>query len=180
MSALLGFITSPLGRWIGVALAVLALLAGVHHHGVTQGRDREKASQAARVERARKDVARREAKAATISETARSDLTRETVRIQTRTITLIKEVPVYVSPAADARAVIPVGFVRLHDAAAGQTVVPGAPGGSLDTDSGLSLSAVASTVVENYGTCHAITAEAVTWRRWYADQKAAWDAPAPR
>lgn len=43
MSALLGFITGPVGRWIGLALAVLALLAGVHHHGDTQGAAREKA-----------------------------------------------------------------------------------------------------------------------------------------
>lgn len=43
MITLLGFITGPVGRWIALALAVLALLAGVHHHGVTQGAAREKA-----------------------------------------------------------------------------------------------------------------------------------------
>lgn len=40
--AIVSFAKSPLGRWIGVALAVLALLAGVHHHGVTQGRAGER------------------------------------------------------------------------------------------------------------------------------------------
>lgn len=37
------FFTGPVGRWVALAAAVLALLAGVHHHGVTQGRDGEKA-----------------------------------------------------------------------------------------------------------------------------------------
>lgn len=175
------FAKSPLGRWILGALAVLALLAAVHHHGFESGVAHEKAAEAARLEKARKAVVKREKKAERISTDARAGLDREKVVIQTRTITLIKEVPVYVSPAADARAVIPVGFVRLHDAAAaGEAVVPGAPGGPLDAPSGIELSAVASTVVENYGTCLAWRAEAMTWRSWYADQKTAWDAPDPR
>ena len=43
MSALLAFVMGPVGRWIGVALAVVALLVGVHHHGDSQGAAREKA-----------------------------------------------------------------------------------------------------------------------------------------
>jgi hypothetical protein len=179
MIGLLGFITGPVGRWIALALAVLALLAGVHHHGVTQGRDREKAAQAARLERARKDVVRREARAVQITDTARAGLDRERVRIQTRTVTLIREVPVYVTPAADDRCVIPVGFVRLHDAAASETRLPATAGGPLDAPAGIDLSAVASVVATNYGTAYGWRAEALTWRRWYAEQKAAWDAASP-
>ena len=179
MIALLGFITGPVGRWIGAALAVLALLAGVHHHGVTQGRDREKAAQAARLERARKDVVKREAKAETISSAAHTGLDREKARIQTRTVTLIREVPTYVSPAADRLCVVPVGFVRLHDAAASPSELPAAAGGSLDAPAGIDLSAVASVVAENYGTAYSWRAEALTWRQWYRDQKAAWDAAQP-
>lgn len=173
------FFTGPVGRWIALALAVLALLAGVHHHGVTQGRDGEKAAQARRMERAKKDVARREARAVQITDQSRANLDREKVRIQTRTITLIKEVVRYVPPAADARCIVPVGFVRLHDAAAGQTELPPASGGPLDAPSGVDLSAVASTVAENYGTAFQWRAEALTWRAWYRDQKAAWDSPQP-
>src|SRR5580704_1847915 len=37
-------------------------------------------------------------------------------RIQTLTRTLIEKVPVHVTPAADRACVIPLGFVRVHDA----------------------------------------------------------------
>lgn len=171
------FFTGPVGRWVALAAAVLALLAGVHHHGVTKGAAREKAAQAARMDRARKDVARREARAVQITDAARAGLDRERVRIQTRTVTLIREVPTYVSPAADDRCIVPVGFVRLHDAAASASELPAAAGGPLDAPSGVDLSAVASVVTQNYGTAYQWRAEAMTWRRWYAEQKAAWDAP---
>lgn len=172
----LAFLTSPLARYLGIALAVLALLFGVHHHGFNKGLAKERAAEAARLERARKDVARREAKAVQITDTARAELGRETVRIQTRTVTLIKEVPRYVSPASDARCVIPVGFVRLHDAAASASELPPASGGPLDAPSGVDLSAVASVVTENYGSALQWRAEALTWRSWYRDQRAAWEA----
>lgn len=177
MIALLSFITGPVGRWIGVALAVLALLAGVHHHGVTQGRDREKASQAARMERARKDVARREAKAVQITDQSRANLDRERVVIQTRTVTLIKEVPRYVSPAADDRCIVPVGFVRIHDAAASASELPAASGGPLDAPSGVSLSDVLATDIENLGVGYSYRAEVIAWRSWYQQQREAWDKP---
>lgn len=180
LSGLWSFAKTPLGRWIGAALAVLALLAAVHHHGVGAGVAREKAAEAKRLERARKDVGRREKKAEGISSAAHAALDREKVRIETRTVTLIKEIPAYVTPAADARCVIPVGFVRLYDAAAsGEASLPPAAGGSLDAPSGVDLSDVLETDVWNYGAAYQWRAEALTWRAWYRDQKAAWDAPAP-
>lgn len=70
MTAILGiimggwkFFTGPIGRWVALAVAVLALLAGVHHHGVTQGRaservkaDREIAAINARLDTCHKSV----------------------------------------------------------------------------------------------------------------------------
>jgi hypothetical protein len=67
--------------------------------------------------------------------------------------TLIQEVPVYVPVQADAACTVHRGFVSLHDAAAAGEL-PTAP---IDADApaeGLSLSAVAATVVTNYQTCH--------------------------
>lgn len=67
---------------------------------------------------------------------------------------LVKEVPTYVTPAADAACPVPVGFVRVHDAAAAG-VPPTGPGadGADDAASGIALSAVGQTVAGNYGTC---------------------------
>lgn len=44
---------------------------------------------------------------------------------------------------------------------------------------GVDLSDVLETDVWNYGAAYQWRAEALTWRAWYRDQKAAWDAPAP-
>ncbi len=66
--------------------------------------------------------------------------------------TIIKEVPVYVPVQADAACTINHGFVRLHDAAAGELPEP-----ARDADAaaaGVALSAVAGTVAANYQTCH--------------------------
>lgn len=160
----------------GVALALLGVLwaFGAHERGI--GRDGEKRAEAARLVAAQKLNAKREVKAQAITDTAKTQIVAERVRIQTVTKTLIEKVPVYVTAKADADCTVPLGFVRLHDAAAaGSAGLPSASGGSIDTPSGVPLSAVASTVVANYGTAWDWRAEALGWRDWYVKQKAAWD-----
>ena len=66
---------------------------------------------------------------------------------------IIKEVPKYVTPEADARCTVNTGFVRLHDAAAANEV-PAAPGIADASPAGIALSAVAETVADNYQRCH--------------------------
>lgn len=75
--------------------------------------------------------------------------------IQGRTQTIIKQVPVYVSEAADRACTVPVGFVRLHDAAAAALPAPEPAGAADAAGSGVALSAVAAVTAENYGACNA-------------------------
>lgn len=108
------------------------------------------------------------------------------VRIVTQTRTLIREIPTYVAPQADARCVVPLGFVRLHDAAilppAGQgaagldggpglTAAPSAAAG-WDADSGLKLSQVAGTVTVNYGTCLGWRQQLLDLQQWEREREA--------
>lgn len=80
----------------------------------------------------------------------------ENVKTQTRTVTktIVREVNNHVTPLSISRCTIPLGFVRLHDAAAANQLPP-APGLDADTPGGVDLAAVAETVAENYGECHA-------------------------
>lgn len=132
--------------------------------------------------RGARDVIDRTDKAAQITQTVSQsvDQTRERVRIEYRTIT--ERIPVYVTAEADRRVDVPVGFVRLHDAAAegSASTLPDRPGESPDAPSGVALSAVAGTIVPNYEQCHVWRGQVIGWQNWYAEQKAAWDAPAPR
>lgn len=76
-------------------------------------------------------------------------------KIVYRTNTIIKEVPTHVTPQTDARVCVPVGLVRLLDAAAlgiepSDLVLPA--GQSDDTCSAVKASDLARSVARNYGT----------------------------
>lgn len=80
----------------------------------------------------------------------------ENVKTQTRTVTktIVREVNNYVTPLSVSHCTIPLGFIRLHDAAAANRM-PEAPGLDAEAPSGVDLAAVAATVAENYGECNA-------------------------
>jgi hypothetical protein len=95
--------------------------------------------------------------------------------IQTVTRTIVEKVPVHVTPAADARCLVPLGFVRAHNAAAsgdlsGLSATAGQPD---DAASGLALSTVARTVVANYGDCRGTARRLIDLQAWLAAQQAA-------
>ncbi|HVJ03814.1 MAG TPA: hypothetical protein VM662_16675 [Sphingomonas sp.] len=133
-----------------------------------------------------------EGKGATIATEIRDAHDVDQAEIRTVTQTIIKEVPRYVSsnvkcPAVPASSGAPaqpervavadvsVGFGLLHDAAAlGNPPAPPGPGVDLDAPRGTGMPAVASTIVANYGMCHAWRAEAAAWRDWYERERAAW------
>lgn len=69
-----------------------------------------------------------------------------------------RETPRYVTPATDASFPLPVGFVRLHDAAAA-AALPGPPGPTDAQASAVAASDAAIVIASNYGTCHAIRAQ---------------------
>jgi hypothetical protein len=75
--------------------------------------------------------------------------------VRERGDTITKEVPVYVTPTADAACAVPVGFVQLHDAAAAGIPPAGTAGDPDAPAAGVTLSVVAETTAANYGQYHA-------------------------
>jgi hypothetical protein len=143
-----------------ILLGLLLLAALVAYHLVTQHRIDAADARATTAEAAQRDLSGQLA-AAKGSERI---VTRYVDRVQIvheRGATLVQKVPVYVTAKSDAACSVPAGFVRLHDAAAAAGEVPDRPGAADATPSGLALSAVAGTVVDNYTSCHA-TAEQLT------------------
>lgn len=89
------------------------------------------------------------------------------------TESLILKVPSYVSQTADAHCTIPIGFVRLHDAAAsGLPDIPLASGQSNDSPSNATLSSAASLIASNYGTCNVEIARLRALQSWITQQGA--------
>jgi hypothetical protein len=80
--------------------------------------------------------------------------------------TLIRKVPVYVTAHDDAACTLPLGFVRLHDAAAAATALPDTAGAADAQPSGVALSAATGTIIHNYTTCHATAAQVVSLQDW--------------
>jgi len=99
----------------------------------------------------------------------------ETVKVVTKYVDRVRvvrnqsqkiasEVSTNVPPTADALCVIPAGFVRVHNEAA--TGVPDATGNLDEATSGVALSTVASTVADNYGTCHETAEQLKALQDW--------------
>ena len=85
--------------------------------------------------------------------------------------TIVKEVPVYVPVEADTTCTIHRGFVRLHDAAAAGELPE--PAGDSDAPAeGVTLSAVARTVADNYQTCHENAEQLRALQAWVREMAA--------
>ena len=80
--------------------------------------------------------------------------------------TIEKAVPVYVTPADDQRCSVPLGFVRIHDAAWANE--PAGPPAESDREpAGVPLSAVAEVSAHNATSCHAWREQALGLREFY-------------
>ncbi len=159
-------ITNPyvlLGGVCGAAL-IFATGFGLGHHAKTL-EDAQAALSAAK-----KTVAVVSKQAAATS-TVDQQATKVADQIQTKTITLVKEVPRYVTPKADAACVVPVGAVSLLDSAANGSV-PSAPIGLQDAPSGVALSELISDDVANAGAFQTAIARLKAWDEWYGTQEA--------
>ncbi|WP_412023363.1 hypothetical protein [Burkholderia cepacia] len=121
--------------------------------------------------------------------TAERDAARRDVKVVTQYVdriqvvrengdTIIKEVPVYVDREADRACVVPVGFVRVHDAAVANMPV-GDPGSADAASSSVALSAVAATVAGNYTTCHENAEQLIALQARVRDTDEPHEEPAP-
>lgn len=156
-----------------IGLALLAMACGVQTLRIDHAKHEITAMKAAqKVAEARE--AQRTAQGVTISQTAATALVVSRDQIRTVTRTLIEKVPQYVPADADRDCTVPLGWVHLHDAAAQGLSTPA--GGPEQAASGVPLSAVAATVVANYGIAYDWKAEALGWRDWYRAQAANWAA----
>lgn len=175
LAKLWAFLKSPLGRWMAGVAVLLFLAFLVYRSGVSAGVERERTANAKLVAAAMAKAEKLAKASSAISAAARRDHAADLERINDLTTKLQQKVPIYVTPEADRRCVIPAGYVRLRDAAgAGVDPVPAGSGGSLDADSGLVLSDLAANDVINAAAFHTCVAEVKAWRGWYPAQADLW------
>lgn len=167
---------------IGGVVLVLGLFGWWSHAryeaGVKAGRAQFEAEFKVAYAKALKQQKWAEARADTISADARRDLGVQNTQTHDTFKTLRRKVPHYVTPQDDARCIVNAGFVRMYNEAVssgGAAKVSRSPGGSDAAASNVQLSDVLNTDLDNLEIGYLIRNEAVTWRKWYADQKAGWD-----
>lgn len=166
------FIKSPAGRWLCIAIVAALALWGFGEARYRAGVAHEVAAQAKRLEKAQKHVAKVEKKSAEIGVKAGEKLEARKVEIRTITQTLIKEIP-YAVPSDPARPSLPVGLVRLHDAAV--LGLPGLsdPAGRADGEaSGVTDAAAAPVLIANAETCRINAETVMAWQSYWTDQAA--------
>lgn len=153
-------------RWLAVAALAVALIG----FGWIKGASHVQARWDAAIhQQALQTAAARERQAQATVEVVTQYVDRVRV-VREKGETIIKEIPVYVPVQADAACTINRGFVRLHDAAAAGEL----PEHARDADAapaGISLSAVAGTIADNYQTCHENAEQLRALQEWVRDMQ---------
>lgn len=153
LKALWGFLRSPLGQVLAVAVAGLMVLSLADARGYRRGVEAERGRWDAKI---KADAAKARAKEAKDAKAADKSAERvEAVRVETRwrTQTIIKEIP-YALPSDPAVPGLRWGFVRLHDEAtvgvSGSSDRAGEPDGAV---SPVTDADAIQVIAENYGAC---------------------------
>jgi hypothetical protein len=158
----MSFFARPPGSWIACALAAALGVWWYGHHEYNQG---HLAAQVEAQDAAKPMIA----KQGEITHDVVTEYITVQAQSQTKTIIRIKEVPVHVTEKADAACVVGLGFVRVwNDAAHGS--VPPASAGTDDTASGVALSEVAETAVQNSGDYDLLANQMRSLQEWVIEQ----------
>lgn len=83
---------------------------------------------------------------------------------------ITKEIPIYITKEADANCVVPNGFVLLHDSAS-RNEIPNASGIPNEGASGVKISEVAGTIIENYSTYYQLAEQVKSLQDWIKQQQ---------
>jgi hypothetical protein len=180
MRARLSLLAPLLRRVLAVAVP-MALLWAAYLAGQRVGAAGERLAQAAAQAQAVEAARAEERQRQTITLRVDFQYLRAVQDLQIVYQAITREVPRYVTPAADHACPVTAGFAELHDAAAGARlpILPAAPGGA-DAATGLPLSAVAETVTRNYARCAETATRLVSLQDWVRQQAALTStAPAP-
>lgn len=167
------------GTRIAIALALLIALAGLSFGIGWKVRD----SDAARAELARSRAATAAANAVIARVDAADHLSgeiggraeRAVVEIRTVTRTITEQVPVYVTPEIDRSYPLPLGFVRVLDAATlgvPPSAVSRATGEPDDAPSTVAASTAGTVLAGDLGTCREDAARFVALQEWVREQQA--------
>ena len=110
---------------------------------------------------------------ATITKAAQSAFVPQQAHIQTVTKEIVRNVPVYITPAVDRAFPLPNSFVRVHDASVSGSVLSGPAASTDDLASAITASHAATVIASNYGGCRANAAQLAALQGWVTNEQSA-------
>lgn len=168
LTSLSGVFSGPfalLARWVVFLLTCLALWG----HGWFKGNEHGSAKLATYVGEQLTASVKVQAKQVLVTERVVKRYIDRVQTIKEKGDAIIKEIPVYVTPKDDDACRINNGYLRLHNAAASDTV-PAPTHPADDAASGLRLSQTLGVVAGNYSTCHETATRLTSLQSWVREQ----------
>lgn len=155
---------------LGALVVFVGSVTGAYFSGRADGKsviqaqwDKDKA---ARIQRTTEIVLQQTA----IRDKMEADLRQARERVEVRTVTLVKEVPVALGHVADVQ--LPSAAVELFNrAVAGDQATGGPPGGAASTPSA-TVADLEVVAIENTGRHLACVRQVLGWQQWWAEVKA--------
>jgi len=161
-------------------MAAIAVAGGAFWLGDSRGYARRDAAAVKAELRLERQGRAADQRAVQASNAVALELAQRRDQIQTIHRTIEREIPRVITPATDARFPVPVGYVRLHDAAAAAVSIDhvhDAAGRPDDAASEVAASLAARTVAFNYGIANDCAARLTAWQDWWRGQVAAAEPP---
>lgn len=157
----------PWQVWLALAVGAAFYAYGEHKEstGETRGRAEVQARWNAAIERGKAELVKRKEKQGAVTVRVETKYVDRVKVIREKGQTIVRKVPVYV-PAGSCD--LPPGFRVLHDAAAANTIPD--PAGIPDA-AAVPAQDAATTVADNYLTCHETAARLTALQEWVRGQQ---------
>jgi hypothetical protein len=128
------------------------------------------------VEKQKEEIARLEKASADVSSRVEKVYIERTKVIKEKGDVIVEKIPEYISKDANAKCDVPNGFVVLHNSAV-KNEVPNTAREFNEKSSGVELSTVGKTVVENYTSCNETREQLRSLQDWVKEQEKLYNKP---
>ncbi len=128
------------------------------------------------VEKQKEEIARLEKASADVSSKVEKIYIERTKVIKEKGDVIVEKIPEYISKDANAKCDVPNGFVVLHNSAV-KNEVPNTTREFNEKSSGVELSTVGKTVVENYTSCNETREQLRSLQDWIKEQEKLYNKP---
>lgn len=162
----MNILVKPLLILLGVLLVVAAAVMAWQHIEIGSLQTKVDTAQAQAI------ASQFDAQSASLNIKTVTQFTDRLIVVHDTTNSIQLQVPAYVPPSTDRAFPLPLGFVRLHDAAATGVPEVDGPGPADAEPSTIAASTALSVIVGNYGTCHETTEQLIALQDWERQREA--------